>query len=202
MKAIQSIKQILPVVIFSVAIMSASLEVNAQNSRNNNKFDRNRDRKEYRNDHSKSADYSYGKNESRNGDNKHFKGHNQGRNDRDYEYGQQYSNRGEHSQQNYFNHPKYGRVYQRFDEKPVVFRHSHGDYYYSGNQFYRYRDGVGYCAEDAPRMVYFRDLPFSCNRVHVNNQLYFRHGDLYFSHSPRGYVIVPSPIEVNFSVRF
>jgi hypothetical protein len=51
-------------------------------------------------------------------------------------------------------------------------------------------------------MVYFRDLPFSCNRVHVNNQLYFRHGDLYFSHSPRGYVIVPSPIEVNFSVRF
>jgi len=201
MKAIQSIGRFLPGVIISFALMSASLEVSSQN-KGNHKFDKNKDRKEYRNDHSNSSHYSDGRNDGRRDDKKYYSKHKEARNDGNYEYSQRYSKRSYQADRDYFNHPKYGRVYQRFDDKPIVFRHSHGDYYYSGNQFYTYRNGIGYCATETPRQVYFQDLPFSCSRVRVNNHEYYRHNNLYFSYSPRGYVIVPSPIEVNFSVRF
>lgn len=124
------------------------------------------------------------------------------RKDHNNKYSQQHSKGTYQAKHGNFYHPKYGRVYQKFDQKPTIFRHSNGNYYYSRNQFYTYRDGIGYCVAEAPRHVYFRDLPFSCNRVRVNGQVYFRNGDLYFRHSPRGYVMVPSPVEVNLSVKF
>ncbi len=198
----QSIRQFLPGIVFILAMMTTSFEVSAQNSRNYNKSDKNRDRKEYRNDHSNRSDYSTGRNDEHYGDKSHFKVHNRGRDDRDYGYNQGHSNENYHAQQGYYNHPQYGRVYRRFEDRPIVFRHSHGDYYYHGNQFYTYRDGVGYCPAESPRGMYFSDLPFDCNRVQVNGQVFFRHDDLYFSHSTRGYAIVPSPLEVNFSLRF
>lgn len=202
MKAIQSISQFIPVVFFSLVLMAISLDSSAQHSRNNKKSDKNKDHKEYRNDHSRSSDHFEGRNDGRRGDKKQYKGYNSGRYDGNYAYSEHNSSRSMHSQENYFNHPKYGRIYQKFDHKPTIFRHSQGNYYYSGNQFYTYREGIGYCNAEPPRQLYFRDLPFSCNRVHVNNQVFFRHGDLYFSHSSRGYVIVPPPIEVNFSFSF
>lgn len=202
MKAIQSTRQFLPAIIFTAALMSLSFNGSAKNYRNYNKSDRDRDRKEYRDDNSNSSDHWKGRNDDRHGNKKHFKEYNHDRNDRDYQYSQRYSNGRDYERQHYYNHPQYGRVYQRFDDQPIVFRHSHGDYYYHGNQFYTYRDGVGYCPSETPRDVYFRDLPFDCNRLQVNGQVFFRHGDLYFSHSSRGYLIVPSPLQLNFSLRF
>ena len=202
MKAIQSIRQTLPAIIFTAALMALSFDGSAQNNRKSNKSDRNKDRREYRNDHYNSSDNWEGRNDDRQGDRKHYKEYSHGRNDGDYQYSEHYSNRPAYGRQSYYNHPQYGRVYQRFDDQPIVFRHSHGDYYYHGNQFYTFRDGVGYCPTEYPRNVYFRDLPFDCNRVQVNGQVFFRHGDFYFSHSQRGYIMVPSPLEVNFSLRF
>lgn len=202
MKAIPSITRFLPGVILSIALMATSIEVSAQNNRNKHKFDNNKDKEEYRDDHSNSSDHFEGRNDERSEDHKHYKGHNRDRDDDNYVYSDRSYSRPTHYEHNCYTHPAYGRVYQRFDDQPIVFRHSHGDYYYHGTQFYTYRDGVGYCPAESPREVYFNDLPFECNRVHVNGQVFFRHGELYFSHSNRGYVIVPSPLEVNFSLRF
>ena len=203
MKANQSIRQFLPVVILSFIMMATTLEASSQNRRNNDNSDKNSNHKEYRNDRSKSSNHSVAKNDGRNGDRKHYTERNSGRNNGNYAYNEHNSGRhyNDH-QQAYTNHPRYGRVYQRFDHTPYVFRHSHGNYYYSDNQFYTYREGIGYCASEPPRNVYFNELPFECSRVHVNGQVYFRNGDLYFSHSPRGYVIVPAPLAINFSLRF
>lgn len=201
MKTIQPIRPFLLVLILSLA-MATSLEVSSKNYRNN-KSDRDTDHKEYRDDRSYSSDDDDDDDDDDDrGDKKHYKKHKSNRNNGHYEYSQRYSERPNHYQKRYSNHPKYGRVYQRFDHNPYVFRHSHGNYYYSDNQFYTYRDGIGYCATEPPRQVYFRDLPFNCSRENVNGQVFFRNGDLYFSHSPRGYEIVPAPIHVNFSIGF
>ena len=203
MKAIQLIRPFLPGVIFSFALMATSLEVSAQNCRNNYKSNRNNDREEYRNERSNSSEHDEDRNDDEDGGNKkHYKKYKSDRNNENYEYNQHYSQRPNCSQRSYSNHPQYGRVHESFDQEPVIFRNSHGDYYYSDNQFYTYRDGIGYCEVEPPREVYFTDLPFDCNRVYVNGHTFFRNGDLYFSHSPRGYVIVPPPLAINFSIRF
>ena len=201
MKTINSIRQFLPVVIFSLALMAASGEVTAQNHRDNNKSTKNSNHKESKNDRFvKNNDRKFG-NDYRNRDGKNYERQNSDRNNGIYEYSQR-SKQPNHSQYNYSDHPKYGRVYQRFDHNPLVFKHSHGNYYYSGNNFYSYRRGVGYYVVEPPHHVYFRDLPFRCERVYARGQVFYRNGDLFFSYSPRGYIIVPSPFQVNFSVRF
>jgi len=216
MKTINSIRQYIPIVFFSLALMATSSEVSAQNQRNNNKSDKNINRKEYRNERSGRQDQPTARSENRNGDRKEYKndrsyGQNQSldrnesrnRDGNNYERQNSGRNNGNYeSSQNYSNHPKYGRVYQRFDHNPIVFRHSRGNYYYSGNQFYSYRRGVGYYVVEPPRNEYFSNLPFECERVHAHGQVFYQNGDLFFSYSPRGYRIVPSPFEVNFSVRF
>lgn len=113
-----------------------------------------------------------------------------------------YLSRNNRTQSNYFNHPQYGRVYRRFDRNPIVFENSRGNYYYSNNNFYRYNDGIGYCMVEPPRDIYFSNLPIECEQVYINDQEYFRNGDLYFQLSNRGYFIVPSPIELRISARF
>ena len=202
MKTINSIRQYFPVVFFSLAMMIASVEVTAQNHRNNNKSDKNSDRREYRNndrsekeyDRKSGNDYGYR-------DGKNYERHNSGKKNGNYEYSEGYLKKN-YSHKNYSNHPKYGKVYQRFDHSPVIFKHSRGNYFYSGNNFYSYRSGIGYYVVEPPRQVYFRDLPFRCERVYSHGHEYYRNGDLYFSYSPRGYVIVPSPFQINLSVRF
>jgi len=203
MKAIQSLRQFLPVVIFSFIMMATSLEASSQNHRNENKSNKNNDRKEYRNDRSNSSNHSVARNDGRNGDRKHYSVRSSDRNNGNYAYDRHNSGRGYNDhQQAYTTHPRYSRVYQRFEHTPYVFRHSHGNYYYSDNQFYTYRDGIGYCVSEAPRDVYFNELPFECSRVNINGRVFFRNGDLYFSHSSRGYVIVPAPLAINLSLRF
>jgi hypothetical protein len=54
----------------------------------------------------------------------------------------------------------------------------------------------------APRNIYFSRLPMECNRVHVNGQVFFRNGELYFQLSPRGYALVPAPVGISISARF
>lgn len=196
MKTIHSLRQYLPVVFFTLALMAASGEVTAQKHQKNNKSDKNSEYKKYKNDHS-------GKYENRESeDSENFEKHYSGKNKGNYAYSERYSKKQKYSHNNYSNHPKYGRVYQRFDHNPVVFRHSRGNYYYSGNNFYNYRRGIGYYVVEPPRQVYFSDLPFRCERVYTHGHEYYRNGDLYFNYSPRGYVIVPSPFQVNLSVRF
>ena len=203
MKTNHSINQFLPGVILALALIATSVQVNAQNKWNKHKSDKNKDREEYRNERSNSSEHDEDRDDDEDrGGNKHYKRYNSDRNNDNCEYNQHYSQRPDYSQRSYSNHPQYGRVCQRFDHEPVIFRHSHGDYYYSDNQFYTYRDGIGYCPIESPREVYFNDLPFDCNRVQLNGQVFFRHGNLYFSHSQRGYEIVPSPPQFNFSLRF
>ena len=182
-------------------MMAASVDGTAQNHRNNNKSDKKGDRKEYRNNHSVRNDDRKSGNEDQHRDARSYERQHSGRNNGNYKYSEGYSKRN-YSHKNYSHHPKYGKVYQRFDHNPVVFRHSHGNYYYSGNNFYSYRKGVGYYVVEPPRQVYFRDLPFRCERVYAHGHEYYRNGDLFFSYSPRGYIIVPSPFQVNLSVRF
>jgi hypothetical protein len=50
--------------------------------------------------------------------------------------------------------------------------------------------------------VYFRTLPAECERVYINGNVFFRHGDLFFQFSPRGYSIVTSPAQVRITARF
>lgn len=202
MKAPHLLRQFVPVAIISFALMALSIEVSSQNNRNKNKSKKNNDRKEYRFDHSSHSNHSVDGNYGHKSDKKHYKEYHSGNDKGNYKYSQHYSKKNYHSRNDYFNHPKYGRVYQKFEQKPVIFRHSHGNYYYSQDRFYTYHDGVGYCVSEPPRQVYFRDLPFNCSRVHVNGHEYYRNGNLYFSHSPRGYVIVQPPLSINLAVRF
>lgn len=202
MKTINAMRQYIPVIILSFAMMAVSVDGSAQNHRKDNKSEKKNDRKEYRTVRSAKNDARRSGNDYRYKDGKDSKKQYSDRYNGKYEYNPRYSKKQNHSNSNYVNHPKYGRVYQRFDHSPVVFRHSHGNYYYFGNNFYSYRKGLGYYVVEAPRHMYFSDLPFRCERVYANGKVYFRNGDLFFSYSPRGYVIVPSPFQVNFSVRF
>lgn len=190
MKSIISTRPILSVAILSIALMSASIDANADNHKNGNQG-KNKHRSEYREGGNHRGYYS-DRDDRGKGNHKHYKDY---RKDEDY---RAYNYRG----RNYYDHPKYGRVYQRFEHKPYVLKHSHGNYYYSDNRFYTYHDGLGYCVAEPPRHVYFRELPFHCTRVYSNGCEYYRSGDLFFSLSTRGYIMVPAPVEFNVSVRF
>ena len=196
MKTLNYLRQFVPVLFVSCVLFASSTGVNAQNRWGDGNDDD--DRKEYR----QSDRYE------KKSDN-HYKNKNEVKRDKYYEsnkyrhdYRPKYTQKHKYLKPNYFDHPKYGRVYNRFDHSPVVFKHHGGDYYYYGNNFYRYNKGIGYYVIEPPRSVYFSHLPVNCNRVRVNGNLFFRHGDIFFKHSPRGYVIVPSPVDVQLTVRF
>jgi hypothetical protein len=36
----------------------------------------------------------------------------------------------------------------------------------------------------------------------LNGEVFFRYGNLFFQYSPKGYVMVPSPLEIRFTARF
>ena len=118
------------------------------------------------------------------------------------DYHPSYSKKWVHRQSDYYDHHDYGRVYRRFDREPVVIRYNRGDYYYYGNHFYTYRRGIGYCVTETPRNIYFSNLPTGCVKVRANGHLFFRTGDLYFTYSPRGYALVPAPVEFSVTARF
>ena len=170
--------------ILTLAFISAANIVNADDHKNG-KGHKNNHHSEYRERGNYGHHYN-NRDERGKGHNKHFREY------KAYKYGNN----------DCYNHPKYGRVYSRFEHKPYILRHSHGSYYYSDNRFYTYLDGVGYCVAEPPRHVYFRELPFHCTRVYSNGREYYRNGDLFFSLSARGYVIVPAPVEFSVSVRF
>ncbi len=171
--------------IILAAVTAGINTANAQERRNsekyNREYNRNDQRKEYRPSSHKDKSCAW--------DNHHSYQHN--------DYHKTY-----HVNKYYYEHPKYGRVYHKFDRTPVVFHYSQGNYYYYDNRFYRYYDGIGYCIVDAPRNVVFHDLPVACNRVVVNGHVYWRNGDLYFATNPGGFVLVPSPVQISISARF
>jgi len=200
MKTIDYLRHYLPVVTISAILIASTLEASAKNHHNKGKSGKGHDRNEYREpsrNFEKKSNYDsrnrkYGERDDR---------------DREYrtsrnDYHPQYSKKHYSSKPYCYNHPKYGQVDNRFEHNPIVFRHQHGDYYYSGNNFYRYHDGIGYCRAEPPRGVYFSYLPVECSRVYVNGQLLFRKGALYFASSPRGYVLFPAPNQIHLSVRF
>jgi len=200
MKTINNLRQYLPVVIFSTILVASTVDVNAQNHRSEGKKGNERERKEYKEsdrDDERSA-YNY----KRDDRDDNYERKNWKKRENYKEYRPKYSSKYKHQDSKYFEHPRYGRVYQRFDRSPVVFHHDRDDYYYYGNHFYSYRRGIGYCVIDPPRHVYFRHLPVDCERVHVNGNIFFRNGDVFFQLSPRGYSIVPSPVQIRISARF
>ena len=192
MKTIDNLSQYLSVVIFSILLFASTVGASAQNYRSEGKKGKGYERKEYR--------------ESGKDDDRMVyvdrKGGYEKRNWNDREYRPKYNNRHKHYDADYFEHPKYGRVYQRFDRNPIVFHHDRNDYYYYGDHFYTYRRGTGYCVVEPPRNVYFSTLPVECERVYVDGHLLFRHGDLFFQLSPRGYVIATSPVGIHISAHF
>jgi hypothetical protein len=192
MKTIDNLRQYLPVVVFSAILIASTVEASAQNYRGEGKKGKDHERKEYREPGRDDDRVVY---VNRKGNYEKWNGN--GR-----EYRPKYNNRYKHYDADYFEHPKYGRVYQRFDRNPIVFHHDRSDYYYYGDHFYTYRRGTGYCVVEPPRNVYFRTLPVECERVYVDGHLLFRHGDLFFQLSPRGYVMAPSPIGIHISARF
>lgn len=190
MKPLNITPSFLSSVLLTVAFMSASMLANADDHKNKSGHKKHY-RTEYR-ERDRNHDHYYDSDDRGKGHKKHYKEYKHDRDYKAYKY----------DRRDCYDHPKYGRVYHRFEHKPYVLRHSRGNYYYSDNRFYTYRDGVGYCVTEAPRHIYFDELPFSCSRVHVRGQEYYRNGDIYFRLSNRGYVIVPAPLEVNLSVRF
>lgn len=202
MKTIENFRKYFPVVTIALFLLASNIEAGAQNRNNHKKGnERTKDKKEYKqSDRSGERTANKEWRDDRTESNRDYRNY-ENRDNRDGNH-QKYSKKNNYAQRNYFNHPKYGKVYQRFDHNPVVFRHSHGNYYYSGNNFYSYQRAVGYYVVEPPRQVYFRDLPFRCERVYSQGHEYYRNGDLFFSYSPRGYVIVPSPFQANLFVRF
>ncbi len=199
MKTINNLRQFIPVLMLATAMIASTVEVNAQNRRSNNRNNEST-RNEYKSfdrSEKKTAQKDWKENKNENREKQNWK-----RNDNRSEYRPKYSSRMKYNQPDYFNHPKYGRVYSRFDHNPVVFRNDRHDYYYYGNNFYTYRRGVGYCVTQPPRSAYFRHLPMECNRVNINGQVFFRNGDLYFQLSPRGYAMVSAPMGIRISARF
>ena len=186
MKTQNYIRQSIPVLTICLILIASTIDAGAEEKRNKEKY-----RTEYR-----KSDHHYKK------DGKSWKNDNSwSRDDRYSEYHPKYHRKYQSSHE-YYEHPRYGRVYEQFDCSPVVFRHERNNYYYYGNHFYTYRRGVGYCVVEAPRNVYFSRLPMECNRVHINGQVLFSNGDLYFQLSPRGYAIVPAPAGIRISARF
>lgn len=199
MKTTFNLRQYFPVLTISLVLVASSIDVSAQNRRSENKH-KESNKTEYQNkkQHGKTvSEYSGKSNREGSYDKKGVK-------NRKFNkvYRPQYSRNLKHAKPDYFNHPKYGRVYQRFDHNPVVFKYDRGNYYYFNDHFYTYRRGVGYCVVETPGNIYFEHLPFNCNRVVVNGNVLFRNGDLYFRLSRRGYALVSNPIEIRFSARF
>ena len=199
MKTIDNLRKYLPVVIFSTILIASTVEVNAQNYRKEGKKENGRERKEYRESGRDDDRTAYNDRRDDRGGNYERKNWNNRENDKKYR--PRYDNRNKHYESDYFEHPRYGRVYQRFDRDPVVFHHDRDDYYYYGDRFYSYRRGVGYCVVEPPRNVYFRQLPVHCERVYVYGNVLFRNGDLFFKLSNRGYALVNLP-GVSISARF
>ena len=200
MKTNNYLRQCVSVIIFSTLLIASTLGVSAENKHKEGQGNKGHDRKEYR---------QPDRNNERTATNECQNRRNGNRDDRNYEsrenrkeYRPKYNRRNSHEQACYFNHPKYGRVYSRFENNPIVFNNPYGDYFYSGNRFYRYRDGIGYCISEPPRNQYYRNLPLECNRVYVNGHVFFRNGDLFFKLSRLGYELVPSPFEIRFTARF
>ncbi|HZL08398.1 MAG TPA: DUF6515 family protein [Prolixibacteraceae bacterium] len=202
MKTIDRLSKYFPIVTISLILLASTLDAGAQNHRNKDKKgnERNHDRKEYKQadrNEGRTANHEWGKQNDRNRDNRNYESR-----DNRSDHHSKYSKKNNYVQRNYYNHPQYGRVYNRFDCNPIVFENTRGNYYYFGNHFYRYQRGIGYYVVEAPRSEYFSRLPVDYRRVQVNGNVFFRNGDVFFQLSHRGYRIVPSPIEVQFSVRF
>lgn len=199
MKTSYLVNRYFSLVTVSLVLIAWSFDLNAQSRKDENRG-RERSKTEYRKS-DRYSDYArYDRRDDRN--DRNYRSQEYSSKNKHRGYYPEYSKKHKHAHVDYYNHPKHGRVYHRFDHNPVVFHHSKGNYYYYGNHFYTYRKGIGYCVVDNPRNIYFRTLPMHCDRVHFNGHVFFRNGDLFFQYSPHGYFLVPPPIDIRFSARF
>lgn len=202
MKTIDNLRQYLPVAAISFVMLASSVPVLAQGHHGEGRRDNEHEhgKKEYREserDNYRTANNNWNDDRDRNYEKRRW-------NERDdrSEYHPQYARTYRYGDSEYFEHPRYGRVYQRFDRTPIVLRHDRDDYYYYRDHFYTYRPGIGYCAVEFPRNIFFSQLPLDCDQVYIDGRLFFRNGDLYFRHYPDGYRVVPSPIGITITARF
>lgn len=202
MKTLNRIKGFFPAAILSLILLFAAIGTNAGERHNEGR--RGNSHKQSRNEYRTSGrnERRTVQNNSRVGVERNYQRQNWNGNNARYGNRPQYSRNYSRGNMNYYDHPRYGRVYQRFDHNPFVFNSNRGNYYYYGNHFYNYRQGIGYCMIEPPLNIFFRRLPFECERIFLNGAEFFRNGDLFFQLSPRGYVIVPSPIGLNISAGF
>jgi hypothetical protein len=198
MKTKDYLRKYFPVITIALVLIASTLEAGAEDHQKEGRREKESDheRQEYRHNEQTVRNEQRGRNEE------YREERNYASRDNRNEYHPSYSKKNYHRHSDYYKHPRYGRVYSRFDHNPVVFRHPDCDYYYYGDNFYRYRDGIGYCVVEPPRHEYFRHLPVECHKVYINGQVFFRNGDLFFESSPRGYILVPSPLEIRFTARF
>lgn len=201
MKTNSNFKMYFPVLFLTFALVAPSFTADAQGRRDSDR-ERKHDKTEYKNEkRHETAEYNKRTWQRSDRDDRYYRRDRDDRYDRNYARNENRRGRYEHSDY-YYSHPQYGRVYRRFDSRPVVLRHDHRDYYYYGNRFYEFRPGIGYCVVNFPDRMYFDRLPLACESVYVNGSHYYRHGNLYFRVFRGGYVVVPSPLEITISARF
>ncbi|PKQ61423.1 hypothetical protein BZG02_15840 [Labilibaculum filiforme] len=103
---------------------------------------------------------------------------------------------------NCYRHDRYGNVVLRFAAAPVVIRHTHGDYYFSDGDYYRFYPEVGYVMVDAPNSLYFSYVPDNCHRVSHRGNDYYTNGSIYFVKYRNGFRLVNTPGGIHLSLRF
>lgn len=92
----------------------------------------------------------------------------------------------------YTYHPVYGHVIKRFTVRPIIFNHHNIRYYCYDGHFFRHLRGVGYVLVDIPFGITFSVLR-NYERVHINGDLYFRVGNLFFERTNFGFVLIHYP---------
>lgn len=93
----------------------------------------------------------------------------------------------------YVHHPVYGHVIRKFTVRPVIFNHNGIKYYCYDGHFFRRVRGIGYVLVDIPFGMTFDSLPRSYERVHINGDLYFRIGNIFFERTNFGFVLIHYP---------
>ncbi|MDR2911546.1 MAG: hypothetical protein LBV47_09345 [Bacteroidales bacterium] len=93
----------------------------------------------------------------------------------------------------YVHHPIYGHVIRRFTVRPIIFNHNNIRYYCYDGHFFRQIRGVGYVLVDIPFGITFNVLPHNYERVHINGDLYFRIGNMFFERTNFGFILIHYP---------
>lgn len=136
-------------------------------------------------------------------------GKNNGNHSNGYHYGQdkKSNHSGKYLHNNYYYYPKTYSTWSfpapwRYQSYAIMFRHSYGDYFFYGGNFYRYHPLRGYYLVNIPRNVIFTYLPVGYTEVFFNGMVYYRYGDVLFEYTPAGYRIITPPQGIYITAHF